>query len=72
MTKMQRIGFIGLGMMGAPMAAGLARAGYALSVLDADQARTAALAERPGAQTLTDDSASTLDVLITMLPNPEK
>ena len=31
---MQRIGFVGLGAMGAPMAMSLARAGFGLSVFD--------------------------------------
>ncbi|WP_454825233.1 NAD(P)-dependent oxidoreductase [Paraburkholderia xenovorans] len=69
MTKIQRIGFIGLGMMGGPMAKRLAEAGYDLSVLDANDERTATVAELLGANVLTNESASTLDALITMLPN---
>lgn len=39
-SPLPRIGFIGLGVMGAPMAGHLARAGYALSLLDADPQRS--------------------------------
>jgi 3-hydroxyisobutyrate dehydrogenase len=64
---MQRIGFIGLGMMGTPMAHCLAKAGFQLFVADADAARVTALAGK--AQPLTPDNAASLDALITMLPN---
>jgi len=37
------IGFIGLGVMGTPMAGHLAKAGHALTVLDADRAKAEAL-----------------------------
>jgi 3-hydroxyisobutyrate dehydrogenase-like beta-hydroxyacid dehydrogenase len=40
----QRIGFIGLGVMGTPMATHIARAGYALAVHDVQTARAEALA----------------------------
>jgi 3-hydroxyisobutyrate dehydrogenase len=40
----ERIGFVGLGQMGAPMARNLARAGFALALADLDRARTAQLA----------------------------
>lgn len=64
-----RIGFIGLGMMGAPMARRLAQAGYALVLNDADPERTRALCDELRAEPLTPETAATLDVLITMLPN---
>ncbi|HEX4024771.1 MAG TPA: NAD(P)-dependent oxidoreductase [Steroidobacteraceae bacterium] len=74
----QRIGFIGLGMMGAPMARRLLRAGFELFVADADEARlgafTAAGAEAgtgAAAQRLTSANADRLDALITMLPNSD-
>jgi 3-hydroxyisobutyrate dehydrogenase len=45
----ERVGFIGLGDMGGPMARNLARAGFPLTVLDLDPGRMAAL-EAMGAQ----------------------
>ncbi len=64
---MQRIGFIGLGMMGTPMAHCVAKGGFELYVADADAAKLAALAGT--AKPLTPDNAASLDALITMLPN---
>ncbi|MBN3846039.1 NAD(P)-dependent oxidoreductase [Paraburkholderia sp. Ac-20342] len=69
MTQLKRIGFVGLGMMGAPMVQCLCSAGFELFIADADAARAAALAEQTGAQRLNDDNAASLDALITMLPN---
>jgi 3-hydroxyisobutyrate dehydrogenase len=69
MTQPQRIGFIGLGMMGAPMARCLANAGHTLFLADADTARAGTLQTELNAAPLSEDSAGTLDVLITMLPN---
>jgi 3-hydroxyisobutyrate dehydrogenase len=63
------IGFIGLGMMGAPMSRCLAKAGHALRLLDADAERTDALGHELGATKLTRENAADLDLLITMLPN---
>lgn len=64
-----RIGFIGLGMMGAPMARRLAQAGHALVLDDADRERTRTLCEELQARSLTGEEAASLDLLITMLPN---
>lgn len=67
-----RLGFIGLGVMGAPMAGHLARAGHALTLLDADAARTAAVvADTPGAVPASTprEVAARSDIVITMLPN---
>jgi 3-hydroxyisobutyrate dehydrogenase len=69
MTERKRIGFIGLGMMGAPMVQCLANAGFGLFVDDADTARADALAAQIGGQRLSKDNAASLDALITMLPN---
>lgn len=55
-----KIGFIGLGNMGAPMAANLARAGHTIATFDTAtpcSARTAA------------EAANGADIVITMLPN---
>jgi 3-hydroxyisobutyrate dehydrogenase len=65
------IGFIGLGMMGAPMTACLAKAGFDLLLLDADAARTEQLCHERGARKLTSETAGTVDVLITMLPTSD-
>ncbi|MFM0419003.1 NAD(P)-dependent oxidoreductase [Paraburkholderia aromaticivorans] len=69
MTQAKRVGFIGLGMMGAPMVQCLRNAGFELFIDDADAARADALAEQTGAHRLSADNAGALDALITMLPN---
>ena len=69
MTQKKRIGFIGLGMMGAPMVQCLVNAGFDLYIDDADSARADTLATQGGAQRLTRDNAASLEALITMLPN---
>lgn len=66
-----KIGFIGLGMMGAPMVRRLAQAGHALALLDANGDITAALCDELGAQPLTAETAAEVDLLITMLPNSD-
>ena len=63
------IGFIGLGMMGAPMCRCLAKAGHGLRLRDADAERTDALCRELGATPLTRENAADLDLLVTMLPN---
>jgi 3-hydroxyisobutyrate dehydrogenase-like beta-hydroxyacid dehydrogenase len=67
------IGFIGLGVMGAPMAGHLARAGHRLTVLDADAARARTVAAELGAAAAATpaDVAAASEVVITMLPNGE-
>ena len=69
MNRPQRIGFIGLGMMGAPMVACLSKAGFELFLADADAQRSSNIANELRAVKLDRKNASTLDVLITMLPN---
>jgi 3-hydroxyisobutyrate dehydrogenase len=69
MTQPQRIGFIGLGMMGLPMTTCLSRAGFQLFLADADAGRLSDVQAALNASALTADNASSLDVLITMLPN---
>jgi 3-hydroxyisobutyrate dehydrogenase len=63
------MGFIGLGMMGAPMVQCLCGAGFDLFIDDADAARADTLAAQTGAQRLSGENAASLDALITMLPN---
>lgn len=66
-----RIGFIGLGAMGEPMAARLAGAGFPLTVHDADAARTARVAQALGADAAATarEAAAACDILVTMLPS---
>ena len=67
------IGFIGLGVMGAPMATHLARAGHRLTLHDADPAVARALAQTLGGAAQAVDTPAALaprcDIVITMLPN---
>jgi 2-hydroxy-3-oxopropionate reductase len=67
---MERIGFIGLGTMGKPMARNLIKAGYSLSVHSRSPAPVEELA-REGAQVVTSPSqiSGQSDVVITMLPD---
>jgi 4-hydroxybutyrate dehydrogenase/sulfolactaldehyde 3-reductase len=69
-TQRERIGFIGLGSMGRPMATSLIRNGFALTAFDTAPAQAAVLVER-GAAHATDLAAlvSACDVVVTMLPN---
>lgn len=67
------IGFIGLGVMGAPMATHLARAGHRLALLDANPEVAQELARALGGETQAvktpREVAARSDVIITMLPN---
>jgi 3-hydroxyisobutyrate dehydrogenase len=66
----QKIGFVGLGNMGAPMSANIAKAGYDVVVYDVDAARTKAHAATIGATpaaTLAELGAA-VDIVVTMLP----
>jgi len=71
MTGKTRIGFIGLGAMGEPMASRLAAAGFAVAVHDADAARAGRIAQAIGARAATSpaDAAEGCDILVTMLPS---
>ena len=65
-----KVAFIGVGTMGRPMAANIAKAGHELYVFDADSARTAQVAREIGAQALPRVAdASVADVIVTMLPD---
>jgi 3-hydroxyisobutyrate dehydrogenase len=66
---MARIGFIGLGNMGAPMARNLVRAGHALTVFDLTPDRTGRLvAEGARAAETPQAVAEEAEVIFTMLP----
>ena len=71
---MKRLGFIGLGAMGAPMARNLAAAGFELAVFDVDEQRTRAAAEDFGARAARSvaDAASGADALVVMVTNAEQ
>ncbi len=65
-----KIGFIGLGIMGKPMAKNLIKAGYDLTVLDLNKSaieELTALGAQAGESSK--DVASQCDLIITMLPN---
>jgi 2-hydroxy-3-oxopropionate reductase len=66
---MEKVGFIGLGIMGRPMALHLLKAGYTVSVLEKNKASAALVAA--GAQLFTTPKAiaQNSDVVITMLPD---
>jgi len=68
--EFHKVGFIGLGVMGVPMAANLIRSGYALTVYDLDPDRAAPLLELGAVWA--DDAASVARVseaVITMVPD---
>jgi len=68
------LGFIGLGIMGAPMAGHLASAGYRLSVYDIEKNRSEKVAAaNPGITVLDSPKAiaEVSDIVITMLPSGE-
>jgi 3-hydroxyisobutyrate dehydrogenase-like beta-hydroxyacid dehydrogenase len=67
---LMRVGFIGLGRMGAPMARNLAKAGYALSLFDIRANAAVSLAAELGARALPNAAAIARqsDVVILSLP----
>ena len=69
-AKKERIGFVGLGIMGAPMAGHLLKAGYAVRGYDLDPARVKALVAQGAAGGRSPgDVAATSDITITMVPD---
>ncbi len=67
------IGFVGLGVMGAPMATHLHRAGHRLALLDANTAAARGLADALGARAAAFETpravAEASEIVITMLPD---
>src|SRR5262245_14860063 len=67
------IGFVGLGVMGEPMASHLARAGHRLRLHDADPTVVTRVAQALGGAARKADTPAALaegcDIVITMLPN---
>ncbi len=72
-TQKMRVGFVGLGVMGAPMASHLHQAGHALTLFDLNAHASQALARSLGGSARAASSLQKLaaqsDVVITMLPN---
>lgn len=66
---MKKIGFIGLGIMGKPMALNLIKAGYSLSVLSTSQAASALVEAGATAYDSIKSLAENVDIVITMLPD---
>jgi 3-hydroxyisobutyrate dehydrogenase len=65
-----RVGFVGLGNMGWPMARNLAEAGFALTVGDADpDLRERFVSEHGGEAAASPADFAACDVVVTMLPN---
>ena len=67
---MKKIGFVGLGIMGKPMAKNLLRAGYEVTVFDINQdAVKEVMAEGAAMAKTSKEVAQSSEVVITMLPN---
>jgi 2-hydroxy-3-oxopropionate reductase len=68
----QRIGYIGLGLMGGSLARHLLSAGFSVTVLHADTAKVKAIV-KAGAKTVSapDQMAAQVDVIILSLPNSQ-
>jgi 3-hydroxyisobutyrate dehydrogenase len=68
-APIQRVGFVGVGNMGWPMAANLVRAGFDVTVVDATPGRAAAFAAEVGGSAAgAEDAAAAADAMVTMLP----
>lgn len=65
-----KVGFIGIGAMGRPMAARAVKAGFELTLLDADRSRAHAVATAIGAEAAADGAALAggAELIVTMLP----
>ena len=66
---MEKIGFIGLGIMGKPMALNLIKAGYSVSVLESSHAAEVLIEAGAKASSNSKELAQKVDVVITMLPD---
>ena len=66
-----KVGFIGLGNMGSPMARNLAEAGYEVSGFDLNPANASKLGDVISLMGKVTEAAENCDALITMLPNGE-
>ncbi len=69
-TNLKKIGFIGLGTMGAPMASNLLKAGYPVTVFNRTASKAAPLAEQGAVVAPSPkEAAAGADVVITMVSN---
>ena len=69
-TEKGAVGFVGLGSMGWPMAANVARAGYDVIGVDVDAERAGAwVREHGGAIGAAPEDLAAVEVVVTMLPN---
>lgn len=66
---MANIGFIGLGIMGKPMATNLLKAAYKLFVYDIDSTAVESLVKLGGTAASLEEIAKTCDFIFTILPN---
>jgi 2-hydroxy-3-oxopropionate reductase len=66
---MMKIGLIGLGIMGKPMAKNMLKAGYDLTVNDLNQAAVEEVVQAGAKATSSEEIGKTCDVVMTMLPN---
>jgi 2-hydroxy-3-oxopropionate reductase len=66
---MEKIGFIGLGIMGKPMALNLLKAGYSVSILSQSKAATELIEAGAKAHNTTQALAEENTIIITMLPD---
>lgn len=73
MSGKKRLGWIGVGNMGAPMAARLCEAGYEMTVCGSGRRDLSAYAEQTGAAVANNPTelAARADVIFTMIPNGE-
>jgi 3-hydroxyisobutyrate dehydrogenase-like beta-hydroxyacid dehydrogenase len=71
MANRERVAFLGLGIMGAPQAANIARAGFDLTVWNRTRSRADAFSDEHGARVAHTpaDAAADADVTITMVPD---
>jgi 3-hydroxyisobutyrate dehydrogenase-like beta-hydroxyacid dehydrogenase len=69
MREIEKVGFVGLGHAGWPMAENVAAAGYALAVSDADAARERAFAAEHDGVDGGLEAFGGCDLVVTMLPN---
>jgi 2-hydroxy-3-oxopropionate reductase len=70
----ERVGFVGLGIMGRPMARNLMRAGYELVLYNRTRSKAEELAREVGAEVASDlkEVAHRSGVIFTMLPSPRE
>lgn len=66
---MEKVGFIGLGIMGKPMALNLIKAGYSVLILETSAAANEVVAAGAKSYKTSKDLANDSDIVITMLPD---